>query len=120
MMKYLVMDMTDTQIFDTEKEARKCLADWLEDTRESTKETLALGYPREIEHWKREEDFYAGKDNIDYEIRLYAIDTDVYDGELTKAWDGCEGVERIETVSTTVEALGLEWPTVEEDMTLDE
>lgn len=115
MMKYLVMDMNDTQIFDTEEEARECLSDWLEATREQVKDAITYADPHEIERWKREDDFYGGQDDIECEIRLYAVDTDVYEGELKKAWDGCEGVERIETVSTTVEALGLEWPTVEYD-----
>lgn len=115
MMKFLVMDMNDTQILDTEEEARECLSEWLEATREQAKDAIANAMPFEIERWKRDEEFYSGQDDIECEIRIYAIDTDIYEGELKKAWDGCEGVERIETVSTTVEALGLEWPAFDDD-----
>ena len=98
MIKYRLMDLNDNEFFADEWEARERLKSWLYMAQDNARSALASAQPEEIRRWKRDEDFYRSSGALECEIRLYKIDTDIYD-----------------TVSTTVEALGLEWPAIDED-----
>lgn len=102
-MRYVVCDLQASETYETETEARDRAAEWLEYAKD-----LALACVTEdretLERW----DYYemcTPLDAIECQIRIYRVDTDVYEGDPEWPDDGDDGVERIEAISTRSEDL---------------
>lgn len=99
MIKYVIYDLTTTEVFDTEEEARKRIDEWLEEYKDNELDALKNADPEQVSKWDREEDFYRSNQSIYVQCRLLKVDTDVYEEDIKKApyCDGIEdGIERLD------------------------
>lgn len=98
MKRFILVDLNDTEKFSSEAEARERLEDWIEYVRQARNEARADADPEKIARWDAEEDFYSQCDDIAGQIRLYAIDLDVYEGDPDAfPEETLHGCERLET-----------------------
>lgn len=99
MIKYVIYDMTTTEVFDTEEEARQRIDEWIEGYKDCALDALKSADPGQVLRWDMEADFYRSNQSIDVQCRLLKVDTDVYDEDIKKApfYEGMEdGIERLD------------------------
>lgn len=102
MKKFVLVDMSDTERFDTELEARARMAEWIDYARKLYMDSRAAADAETIARWDAEENFYSQNDDIAAQIRLYAIDLDLYEGDPEAFPDEALcGCERLATFSDT-------------------
>ena len=100
MKKFVLVDLTDSETFDTETEARQRLAEWADYARKTRADARADADADEIARWDAEDRYYAENDDIAGQIRLYAVDLDVYDGDpCAMPDDTLDGCERLDTIT---------------------
>jgi hypothetical protein len=105
MFKYVLIDLNNTEIFDTEDEAREGANMWLSDAICEATNSIRNASEKTISRWERDESYYVGRDSIELEIRIYKVDTDIFDEDLEEVGDGDCGVERIATFHTDIHSL---------------
>lgn len=79
MKKYALCDISTTEIFDTESEARERCAEWIDDARDAMREAISCADEDRVERWRNNEEYWKSNDCIDIEIRLYSIDVERLD-----------------------------------------
>ena len=97
MKRYILVDLNDTETFDTLDEAKQRMDEWIDDARQNFIDSRQTASEEQIARWNAEEDFYAQRDDIAGQIRLYEIDLDVYEGDKDWPDEELNGCERIET-----------------------
>jgi hypothetical protein len=98
MKRFVLVDMNDTDRFDTELEARARMSEWIDYARKLYRDSRADADAETIARWDAENDFYAQNDDIAGQIRLYSIDLDTYEGDPGAfPEDMLNGCERLET-----------------------
>lgn len=114
MFKYALIDLNDTEFFDSEDEARERADEWLSANIEQAEVAIKDANGETLSQWERVSDFYYQNDDITEQIRIYKIDTDIFDEELDSrpglkimeaGYKNGSGVERIETVYTDIHSL---------------
>lgn len=107
MKQYALCDISTTEIFDTEIEARERCAEWIDDARKTMKEAISCAEEDRLEQWRNDEEYWKSNDSIDVEIRLYSIDMEEYwDDPKRVCTSSCtDGVERLDTWYLTMEDL---------------
>lgn len=99
MIKYVIYDMTTTEVFDTEEEARQRIDEWIEEYKDCALDALKNAAPEQVLKWDMEADFYISNQSIDVQCRLLEVDTDVYEEDIKKApfYEGiADGIERLD------------------------
>lgn len=99
MIKYVLYDMTATEVFDTEEEARDRVNDWMEDYKANARDAITYASPEQVLKWDMESNFYISNQDISVQCRLLKVDTDVYRENIRFAphYEGLEdGIERID------------------------
>lgn len=114
MFKYALIDLNSTEFFDSEDEARERADEWLSAGIEQAEVAIKDADDETLSRWEQVSDFYYQNDDITDQIRIYKIDTDIFDEELDfraglkimeAGYKDDSGVERIETVYTDIHSL---------------
>lgn len=114
MFKYALIDLNNTEFFDSEDEARERADEWLSAGIEQAEVAIKDADDETLSRWEQVSGFYYQNDDITDQIRIYKIDTDIFDEELDfgaglkimeAGYKDGSGVERIETVYTDIHSL---------------
>lgn len=114
MFKYALIDLNNTEFFNSEDEARERADEWLSADIEQAEAAIKDADCETLSQWEQVSGFYYQNDDITDQIRIYKIDTDIFDEELDfraglkimeAGYKDGSGVERIETVYTDIHSL---------------